>query len=169
MSHGLWITGSTVYSGTDYLGGLYKSTDKGASWKKTNCPGNKIAWVAATATRIYANNGYTSDQAVINSALLADDTKWTSVSPAGMNGNGAAGADVTFDGKNYIVFACQQKAGVWRYVEPAITATNAVHPASRQMAIHLSPAHSKVGARAAMVVDKVGVVYDVTGKILRSR
>jgi photosystem II stability/assembly factor-like uncharacterized protein len=108
--------GSTVYAGTDYYGGVFKTTDRGASWKKV-LNASRVSWVVATNTMVYAADGYGGSPTKIMRAAQNNDTVWTADASVTMNDNGHT-ADVTHDGSHYIIIAPQHKAGVWRYVEP---------------------------------------------------
>ncbi len=112
------FVGSTIYSGTDYSGSVYKSTDRGASWSSTGS-GGKSSWVTATATTLYAGSGYgyAAGAAQVLHAPLNNDTAWVSDTPAGMMQDGSY-AVTTFDGSHYVIIAAQQRSGIWRYVEP---------------------------------------------------
>jgi hypothetical protein len=112
------ITGSTMYAGTDFNGGAYKSPDKGITWTKLPLTANQVSWVVPTATKVYASSAYTSAPHIWH-ASLSDDSKWVDDGiPEGMTGNGANSPGVIFDGSHYIIIAAQQSGGLWRYVEP---------------------------------------------------
>jgi acyl-coenzyme A thioesterase PaaI-like protein len=112
------VSGSTIYSGTDYSGSVYKSTDRGASWQSLKS-GGKTSWVTVTATNLYVGSGYgyAAGAAQVLQAPLSNDTSWVTETPAGMMQDGSY-AVTTFDGSHYIIIAAQQRSGVWRYVEP---------------------------------------------------
>lgn len=112
--------GSTIYSASDFQGGVYKTTDKGATWSQVPTPVGQIGWVAATASRIYASSGgmYNTTNPIIINAPLTNDTKWIADTIPTI-GDGAFAPAVTFDGTHYIVIADMQQGGLWRYVEPA--------------------------------------------------
>jgi photosystem II stability/assembly factor-like uncharacterized protein len=116
-----WIVGSTMWGGSDYTGGLFKSTDKGLTWKQLSTPnGNAFTWVCATATTLYASTGASGSAAHIYHAPLTNDaTLVDGGNPDPGMVNGASTPGVTFDGTHYIIIACQAASGVWRYVEPA--------------------------------------------------
>jgi hypothetical protein len=102
------VLGSTAYAGSQ-VGGLFKTTDKGAHW--TSIRNETCNWVAASATRIYV----LSATAGFISAPLGNDATWTSI-PGSVAGGECAAS--TFDGTHWIIFAAQQGAGIMRYVEP---------------------------------------------------
>jgi hypothetical protein len=111
-----YIVGSTIYAGTDYAGGVYKSTDKGLTWTDLKAPGNKISWVVATATKLYVSNDR-SDPHVFHAALANDDV-WVDDGAPGMVHGGANTPGVLFDGEHYVLVVPAERGGVWRYVEP---------------------------------------------------
>jgi hypothetical protein len=111
------ITGETIYAGTDFAGGVYKSSDKGVMWTKLNIPANQVTWVVPTATKVYASSGQGAPK--ILHASLSDDNSWTDDgTPDGMTRNGANTPGVVFDGTHYVLIAAQAEGGLWRYVEP---------------------------------------------------
>jgi hypothetical protein len=111
-----WIEGDTIYLGSDFGGGLYKSPDRGVSWK--NITGSRVSWVVGTATHLYASDAIGNGPPHILRASKTDDTAWTDTgNPSGMQSAGSRGA-VTYDGKNYVIIAAQEMGGLWRYVEP---------------------------------------------------
>lgn len=111
-----WVSGDTIYAGSDFWSGVFKSTDKGATWSKLPCPGNEVSWVVLTKTKAYASSG--RDNPHIYSAKLSDESVWTDEgNPSGM-AHGGSRAAVTFDGTNYVIVAGQESGGLWRYVEP---------------------------------------------------
>jgi hypothetical protein len=118
IGHSIAAAGFTIYSGTDMSYGLYKTTDKGRSWKNVKIPTWRVAWVATTATKVYASCGYLSDQAQIIHASLSNDTLWTKDPVPQIIGNCPNNPAVTFDGSHYIIVAVMHKGGIWRYVEP---------------------------------------------------
>jgi hypothetical protein len=114
-----WLHGSTMYAGTDFAGGAYKSTDAGATWDKLALDANRVSWVAATEKNLYVASGYIDEPPHIWSAPIDDDATWTDQGvPEGMTSNGANPPAVFFDGEHYVLVATQHRAGVWRYVEP---------------------------------------------------
>jgi hypothetical protein len=116
LGRSTYIVGSTIYAGTDYAGGVYKSTDKGLTWTDLKAPGNKISWVVATATKLYVSNDR-SDPHVYHAAL-ANDEVWVDDGVPGMVHGGANTPGVLFDGEHYVLVVPAERGGVWRYVEP---------------------------------------------------
>jgi photosystem II stability/assembly factor-like uncharacterized protein len=110
------IVGTTMYAGTDYAGGVFKSTDQGLSWTNLNAPGNRISWVAATKTKLYASND--RDTPHVYHASLDSDKVWVDDGAPGMIHGGANTPGVIFDGANYVIISAAERGGVWRYVEP---------------------------------------------------
>jgi hypothetical protein len=115
LGRSYFISGSTIYGGTDYAGNVYKSTDEGASWTNLQAPGNQISWVVATATNVYVSNN--RDEPHIFSAPIDDDTNWTDHGWPGMIHGGANTPGVLFDGEHYVLIAACEQGGIWRYVE----------------------------------------------------
>jgi len=111
------ILGNTIYAGSDFTGGMFKSSDQGVTWKKLP-KGSRVSWIVATATNLYASDAAGNGPPHILRAPLNDDGNWTDMgNPQGMNSAGSRGA-VTYDGKHYVVIAAQEMGGLWRYVEP---------------------------------------------------
>jgi hypothetical protein len=77
-----YIVGSTIYAGTDYAGGVYKSTDQGLTWTDLKAPGDKISWLVATATTLYASNDRSAPH--VYHAALANDEVWVDDGAPGM-------------------------------------------------------------------------------------
>jgi hypothetical protein len=108
--------------------GVYKSTNKGATWTQLGGT-NATTTIVATATTLYttnANNGATTAQ--FRHARITNDNTWVNdSSPQAMRG----GFDmtVTFDGSHYILLGGMWETGIWRYVEPA-SGTGAISPAN---------------------------------------
>jgi hypothetical protein len=111
-----YIVGSTIYAGTDYGGGVYKSADKGQTFVDLKAPGNKISWVVATATKLYASNDRSEPH--VYHAELASDEVWVDDGAPGMVHGGANTPGVLFDGEHYVLVVPAERGGVWRYVEP---------------------------------------------------
>jgi hypothetical protein len=113
------VMGSTVYIGS-VTSGLFKSTDKGASWKTLRTDWNFV--VVATATKLYVCNSPSAagggGQRLI-SASISNDAVWNAVPGASITSNGTpTSAVVTYDGTHYIILGAQAWNGVMRYVEP---------------------------------------------------
>jgi hypothetical protein len=116
MGRSHFMTGSTIYAGTDFWGGLYKSPDRGVSWSKLNA-GNQVSWAVATKTKVYSSSG--RDNPHIWHASLANDATWTDDgNPTGMKSGGSQTPGVIFDGEHYVLIVPQEMGGLWRYVEP---------------------------------------------------
>jgi hypothetical protein len=110
------ILGSTIYAGTDYASGVYKSPDKGLTWTKLGLGANAVSWVAATATKLYASSG--RDNPHVFHTSLSNDDVWVDDGAPGMIHGGANTPGVLFDGTHYVIVAPEEPGGVWRYVEP---------------------------------------------------
>jgi hypothetical protein len=108
-----------IYTGTDYNGGAYKSTDQGQTFVKYENAGGQMSWVVASATKLYASSGYVTAPTVRSADIdVAADGLWTDMeTTVEMDKNGTH-ADITFDGSHYILLAAQHTSGIWRYVEP---------------------------------------------------
>jgi hypothetical protein len=118
MGHSIARAGSVYYTGSDYHDGVFKTTDKGATWTHVPAPGNQVSWVATTATKVYACNGYVTAPHILH-ASLSNDSMWIDDgNPTGMSHGGANNPGVLFDGSHYIIIAGQETGGLWRYVEP---------------------------------------------------
>lgn len=116
MGRSHFVTGSTIYAGTDFIGGLYKSPDRGASWSKL-AAGNQTSWAVATKTQVYSSSG--RDNPHIWHAALANDAVWADDgNPTGMKSGGSQTPGVIFDGEHYVLIVAQEMGGLWRYVEP---------------------------------------------------
>jgi hypothetical protein len=116
MGRSHFMTGSTIYAGTDFIGGLYKSPDRGLSWSKL-AAGNQVSWAVATKTKVYSSSG--RDNPHIWHATLANDAVWTDDgNPSGMKSGGSQTPGVFFDGEHYVLIVAQETGGLWRYVEP---------------------------------------------------
>jgi hypothetical protein len=111
------IVGSTIYGGSDFTSGIFKSPDKGATWSKLPVDGHEYSWIVPTATKVYASNGHSNPH--ILHASLMDDSKWTDDgNPPGMTSGGSQTPGVIFDGQHYVLIVAQEMGGLWRYVEP---------------------------------------------------
>jgi hypothetical protein len=135
--------GSAVYMPGN--SGLYKTTDEGATWTQvTN--GGTTTTVIATPTTLYTSyiQGGGATEPSLRHALISNDKTWINdPAPAGMV-HGAFDANVTFDGKNYIILTANEQVGVWRYVEPA-TGTQAIsHGAAPQSQRSAASAHAAI-------------------------
>jgi len=123
MGHSIAKAGDVYYTGSDYHDGVFRSNDKGASWKRLPAPGNKIGWIAVTKKNVYACNGYSGDPPHILHAPLSDDTKWVDDgTPQGMAWCNANNPGVMFDGTHEVLLVpapgTAPPIGMWRYVEP---------------------------------------------------
>jgi len=158
--------GNVWYSSTKSADALYKTSDKGVTWVKTSCPGFRVTWVAATATKVYCGAGYDFDpQPEIYSAALSNDSVWQMEKVSTMSGSGED-ACVTFDGVHYIIIGAFHKAGFWRYVEPA-SATSALPAQSamqRTMTRFMAP-RIQTGTTGCRIAGKTGTFFDVKGRI----
>jgi hypothetical protein len=121
----LAFAGSTIYTGTDFVSGVWQTTDRAATWQPVpNAGGHgQVSWVVATGTKIYAASGLTVSltghpgQVTIERMDIGSSAPWVSESPAGMTDNGHLAA-ATFDGTHHVIIGAQHLAGFWRYVEP---------------------------------------------------
>jgi hypothetical protein len=114
------IRGSTIYAGSQTFQ-LFKSSDKGASWKSIR--GDWCGWVAASATRLYTvtSPGVAGTGThTFRSALLSNDAVWDSTSAPDTKSDNCLGecAASTFDGIHYIILGTFRTGGIYRYVEP---------------------------------------------------
>jgi hypothetical protein len=113
------VCGSAMYAGSQ-TNCLYKSTDKGASWKSIRS--DWCGWVTASATRLYTITspcaaGYCTK--TFRSALISNDAVWDSIpSPDANTGNTGESAVSTFDGTHWIILGTCRTSGIYRYVEP---------------------------------------------------
>jgi hypothetical protein len=105
-------------------GGVWRSTDAGASWKAiAGSSDNGYAnGVIGTASWLYAwDDG--ANAGGIGSPHLAKaprnpGTAWSQVTvPTGMN-NGGKTMATAFDGTHYVLVSGSWNAGIWRYIEP---------------------------------------------------
>jgi hypothetical protein len=101
-------------------GGLYKSTDRGASFTKVLNGDLGIAW--GTDKNVYAMFGWACSGCALGSSFavapLPAGTSFTKPTvPAGLT-IGANHVAVTSDGTHNIFVGTMWKDGVWRYVEP---------------------------------------------------
>jgi hypothetical protein len=111
--------GNTWYVATDHTGHISKTTDNGATWLPIGLKVDKTDWVLASATKLYVGNGVDSNPIEIYEASISNDALWTK--QTGTPSSCGHDADMTFDGKNYIIIFPAHISGVWRYVEPATT------------------------------------------------
>jgi hypothetical protein len=111
------FAGETMYAGTDFNGGAFKSTDHGISFEELPVGGSQVSWIVATEKYLYASNAYTGAPSILR-ASVDDDQTWTNLgTPEGMTSNGANTPVVIFDGSHHVIVAAQGAAGLWRYVE----------------------------------------------------
>ena len=105
--------GVTYVGGWGSDGGVYRSTDFGATWTQMSQGGQAVVY--GTAKYIYAQPAPFGDQfsAVRSPQPGMSFTTWPIDTP-----DGPKRAAVTFDGTHYIIVAGNWLAGVWRYVEP---------------------------------------------------
>lgn len=109
-------------------GGVYKSTDRGASWTKISVPFQQVFTVFASATDLYVTGGKDLwDRSFkIPHASLQNDTVWIDDPvPSGLTfassgiKTGAPGWGVaTSDGTHTILVTSNYTDGAWRYVVP---------------------------------------------------
>jgi hypothetical protein len=155
-------SGSAIYATGN---GLFKSTDNGATWVQLS--NAKTSTVVATATRVYTSwcPGWAGDPPAFRHASLAKDNVWTD-DPAPSNAQGGFSADVTYNGKNYVILNANWQAGVWRYVEPApmtgISTGGAAHKTNSKAArLKISISAGSMGSSGV----NAGF-HDLTGKKL---
>jgi hypothetical protein len=101
-------------------GGLYKSTDRGASFTRVLDGGLSIAW--GTQKNVYTMYGWACSGCNLGASFavapLPAGTSFTKPAvPSGLN-IGANHVVVTSDGTHNIFVGMMWKSGVWRYVEP---------------------------------------------------
>jgi hypothetical protein len=107
-----------VYGSGGGNGGVYRSTDLGATWLHV---GNlrESAIVYGTSRKIYAQYAWANSGGVSQSFSQRADypgTTWTDW-PLTMS-NGPKRAGVSFDGTHSVIVGGNWLAGMWRYVEP---------------------------------------------------
>jgi hypothetical protein len=158
--------GTTMYAGSDFNGGAYKSIDKGATWTKLPTPQNQVSWVAATKTTLYVSGGYLTSARLSHASISNDNTWVDDGNPSGMSNNGANTPAVVFDGSNYIIIAAQANAGVWRYVEPAIgtSVENAKSAQTNNKALSVRKNVRMISSGAVLKFGAAGSFYDVKGQ-----
>jgi hypothetical protein len=100
-------------------GGIFRSTDKGATWDNVYDVGqNFMDSVIGTERYLYANAFYAPELKRASADTGSDWEDYTDL-PGGM-GQGPAphGAATSFDGSNWVVITANDDSGIWRYVEP---------------------------------------------------
>lgn len=125
QSNGIVFLGVESHFGSEYdMGGVYRSTDLGATWTHVNLTTNTdeaIVW--GTPTHVYAMYGWAAGSLGNFSpnfqlATQPATSNWDSVStPTGMV-QGANSMGVSYDGTHYVFVGSFWLAGIWRYVEP---------------------------------------------------
>jgi hypothetical protein len=116
--------GGVVYTGGiagSSGGGVYRSTDYGATWTNVASGADENA-VVATASYLYVSYAWAAGNSHLDPRVKRapkdTGTAWTAMPvPAEMT-NGWKRAAATFDGTHYIVVGGNWNAGLWRYVEP---------------------------------------------------
>lgn len=108
--------GDILYTGTDFQGGVAKSTDQGQSWSVLPNSGGRVFGVAVTDTKVYACDGY-GGAVTIKSADRSDETQWTSTE-LGVSDTCGPMIGPIFNGSNNILVGAVEKSGIWRFVEP---------------------------------------------------
>jgi photosystem II stability/assembly factor-like uncharacterized protein len=114
LGRAYFTTNGTMYAGSDYTGGAYKTTDMGLTWTDLKAPGH-ISWVVATKTKLYASSERGTPHML--HASLDKDTVWVDDGASARAHGGANTPGVLFDGAHYVLIEAEERGGVWRYVE----------------------------------------------------
>jgi hypothetical protein len=155
-------SGNAIYANGN---GLFKSIDNGATWTQVANNG-KTSTVVVTATNVYTSfcPGWAGDPVQMRHASLANDKVWIN-DPAPSNAQGGFSADVTYDGKNYVILSANWQAGVWRFVEPATPSST-----RNDMREKMAPAGSPINLKSHLHmgscrrISKAGKMYDLKGQ-----
>jgi hypothetical protein len=123
--HSSLMIGTTMYAVAD---GIYKTTDRAASWTRSDAGVHAVYALFRSATNMYLIGGQDDNDHSfkIRSAALPDPTTWTDIPiPANLpwDQGGAKRASpawgaAMFDGSHEVIVTSNWNAGVWRYVMP---------------------------------------------------
>jgi hypothetical protein len=123
--HSPLMIGTTMYAAAY---GIYKTTDKGASWARSDAGVYSVYTLFRSPTNMYLIGGQNDNDVnwKIRRAPLTDVTTWTDVPipsslPWGEGGAQRASASwgvAIFDGTHEVLVTSNWNAGVWRYVMP---------------------------------------------------
>jgi hypothetical protein len=116
-----------VYSSLGW--GVLRSADLGKTWTHVGNATGETA-VFGTPNNVYAlwgwaiGNGTNNIDPALEVAPQPAVTGWVSQpTPAGMHNGGVAEVAVSYNGTNYIIVEANWNGGLWRYVEPAGSAS----------------------------------------------
>ena len=124
-SAGLYQSGTTLFvagSQSDHGDGVFKSTDRGTSWKRVSDKSGAVVW--GSPKNLYAMWGWACASCgqkeggpVYQTAPQPGDAWTMGTLPSGLVW-GPNSVATTTDGTHHIVLTGNWNAGIWRYIEP---------------------------------------------------